>query len=160
MRSIRGLQLESLETRQLLAVDTIANGDFSTDLSHWVNETSLPASVSVDEIDGNPRAILRPAQDGTARISQQIAVEGDTEYQLKGQIFSEEGVYAYLGVKGFDGKWSELTAGDNRSGEYTVRFTTASDAQLVTVYAQAYKRDFGRYVKTFHGSQGILSQKK
>ena len=143
MRSIRGLQLESLETRQLLAVDTIANGDFSTDLSHWVNETSLPASVSVDEIDGNPRAILRPAQDGTARISQQIAVEGDTEYQLKGQIFSEEGVYAYLGVKGFDGKWSELTAGDNRSGEYTVRFTTASDAELVTVYAQAYKQQTG-----------------
>ncbi len=143
MRSLRALQLETLESRQLLAVDAIANGDFSADLSQWLNESDLPASVSVEEVDGDARAILRPVQEGTARISQQIAVEGGTEYQLTGQIYSEESVYGYLGAKGFDGKWSEVTVGDSRSGIYEASFTTAADAQFVTVYAQAYKQQTG-----------------
>ncbi|MDG2381463.1 MAG: glycoside hydrolase family 16 protein [Pirellulaceae bacterium] len=143
IRSIRGLQVESLELRQLLAVDVIANGDFSDDLSQWVNESSLPATVSVEQVGGDSRAILRPAQEATARISQQISVDGGTDYQLTGQIFSEEGAYGYLGVKGFDGKWSDVNVGDRHSGSYTVSFTTATDAQFVTVYAQAYKQQTG-----------------
>ena len=74
---------------------------------------------------------------------QQVAVEGGTEYQLTGQIFSADGAYGYLGVKGFDGKWSDVTAGDNVSGQYTVSFTTAADAEFVTIYAQAYKQQNG-----------------
>ena len=137
------LKIETLEARQLLAADTLANGDFSAGFSGWVEESSLTASASVAEVKGNPQVILQPTQEGTARISQQVAVEGGTEYQLTGQIFSEDGAYGYLGVKGFDGKWSEVSEGDNVSGQYTVSFTTAADAEFVTVYAQAYKQQTG-----------------
>ncbi len=137
------LKLESLESRQLLAADTLANGDFSAGLSNWTEESSLTASASVAEIDGNPQAILQPTGEGTARISQQVAVEGGTDYELTGQIFSEHGAYGYLGAKGFDGKWSEVSVGDNVSGQYTVSFTTAPDAEFVTIYAQAYKQQSG-----------------
>lgn len=142
-RSKRPLQIESLEARQLLAGDTIANGDFSEDLTGWIEESSLSATASVAEVDGNRQAQLQPTNEGTARISQEVAVEGGTDYQLTGQIFSAEGAYGYLGVKGFDGKWSEVTAGDNVSGQYTVSFTTAAQTQFVTVYAQAYKQQTG-----------------
>ena len=134
------LKIESLEARQLLAADTLANGDFSAGLSGWVEESSVAASATVTEVNGNPQLILQPTEEGTARISQQVAVEGGTEYQLTGQIFSADGAYGYLGVKGFDGKWSEVSAGDNVSGQYTVSFTTAADAEFVTIYAQAYKQ--------------------
>ncbi len=137
------LKIESLEARQLLAADTLANGDFSAGLSGWVEESSVTASATVAEVNGNPQLILQPTEEGTARISQQVAVEGDTEYQLTGQIFSADGAYGYLGVKGFDGKWSEVSAGDNVSGQYTVSFTTAADAEFVTIYAQAYKQQAG-----------------
>ena len=137
------LKIETLEARQLLAADTLANGDFSAGFSGWVEESSLTASASVAEVNGNPQVILQPTQEGTARISQQVAVEGGTEYQLTGQIVSEDGAYGYLGVKGFDGKWSEVSEGDNVSGQYTVSFTTAADAEFVTVYAQAYKQQTG-----------------
>ncbi|MEC8338177.1 MAG: glycoside hydrolase family 16 protein [Planctomycetota bacterium] len=137
------LKIESLEARQLLAADALANGDFSAGLSGWVEESSVTASATVTEVNGNPQLILQPTEEGTARISQQVAVEGGTEYQLTGQIFSADGAYGYLGVKGFDGKWSEVSAGDNVSGQYTVSFTTAADAEFVTIYAQAYKQQNG-----------------
>jgi len=136
------LLFEALEPRQLLTT-TLANGDFSAGLSGWTNESSLSATASVAEVSGNRQAILQPTQEATARISQQVAVEGNTDYQLTGHIFSHDGSYGYLGVKGFDGKWSEVTAGDNASGQYTVSFTTAAETQFVTVYAQAYRQQTG-----------------
>ena len=123
--------------------NAIANGDFAEDLVGWVDESSLSATASVAESGGNRQAQLQPTNEGTARISQEVAVEGGTDYQLTGEIFSAEGAYGYLGVKGFDGKWSEVTAGDNVSGQYTVSFTTAAETQFVTVYAQAYKQQTG-----------------
>jgi hypothetical protein len=137
------LWIEALEPRQLLTTTVLANGDFSAGLSGWTNESSLAATASVTEVGGNPQAILQPTAEATARISQQVAVAGNTDYQLSGQIVSEEGAYGYFGVKGFDGKWSEVTAGDNVSGEYTVAFTTAADTAFVTVYAQAYRQQTG-----------------
>ena len=137
------LWIEALEPRQLLTTTVLANGDFSAGLSGWTNESSLAATASVAEVGGNPQAILQPTSEATARISQQVAVAGNTDYQLSGQIVSEEGAYGYFGVKGFDGKWSEVTAGDNVSGEYTVAFTTAADTEFVTVYAQAYRQQTG-----------------
>ena len=72
------LKIESLEARQLLAADTLANGDFSAGLSGWVEESSVAASATVTEVNGNPQLILQPTEEGTARISQQVAVEGGT----------------------------------------------------------------------------------
>ncbi|MEE2781153.1 MAG: hypothetical protein VX431_03035, partial [Planctomycetota bacterium] len=137
------LKIELLEERQLLAADGIANGDFAAGLTGWADESSVSATANVSQIDGNPQALLRPTAEGTARISQQVAVEGGIEYRLTGRITSADGAYGYLGVKGFDGKWSEATAGNNASGEQSIIFTTAADTAFVTVYAQAYKQQTG-----------------
>ncbi|MEE2781701.1 MAG: hypothetical protein VX431_05835, partial [Planctomycetota bacterium] len=142
-RTNRSLKIESLEARQLLAADGIANGDFAAGLTDWADESSVSATASIALAGDNPQALLRPTADGTARISQQVAVEGGIEYRLTGRITSADGTYGYLGVKGFDGKWSEATAGDNASGEQSITFTTAADTTFGTVYAQAYKQQTG-----------------
>ena len=116
------------------------NNEFSDGLSRWINESSHSATAEIELVNGNQKARLQPTLDGTARITQQVAVEGNTQYQLSGNIFSEGDSYGYIGVKGFDGKWSEETSGDNISGEYSIIFTTSADTEFINIFAEAYKQ--------------------
>jgi len=128
----------------LLLPDTtenkIFNADFSSNFSGWIDESSHTASAEIEVVDGNQKARLQPTVDGTARITQQVAVEGNTQYQLSGTIFSEGDSYGYIGVKGFDGKWSQETSGDNVSGEYNIIFKTSAETESINIFAEAYKQ--------------------
>ena len=128
----------------LLLPDTtenkIFNADFSSNFSGWIDESSHTASAEIEVVDGNQKARLQPTVDGTARITQQVAVEGNTQYQLSGTIFSEGDSYGYIGVKGFDGKWSQETSGDNISGEYNIIFKTSAETESINIFAEAYKQ--------------------
>ena len=128
----------------LLLPDTtenkIFNADFSSNFSGWIDESSHTASAEIEVVGGNQKARLQPTVDGTARITQQVAVEGNTQYQLSGTIFSEGDSYGYIGVKGFDGKWSQETSGDNVSGEYNIIFTTSAETESINIFAEAYKQ--------------------
>ena len=83
---------------------------------------------------------MKPTLDGTARNTQQVTVEGNTQYQLSGTILSEGDSYGYIGVKGFDGKWSQETSGDSVSGEYKIIFTTSAETESINIFAEAYKQ--------------------
>ena len=78
--------------------ELLFNNDFSDGLSGWINESSHTASAEIEVVGGNQKARLQPTVDGTARITQQVAVEGNTQYQLSGTIFSEGDSYGYIGV--------------------------------------------------------------
>ncbi|MCP4799240.1 MAG: hypothetical protein GY893_04750, partial [bacterium] len=103
--------------------ELLFNNDFSDGLAWWINESSHSATVEIELNNGNQTVRLQPTVDGTARITQRVAVEGNTQYQLSGNIFSERDSYGYIDVEGFDGRWSEDTSGDNASGEYSIIFT-------------------------------------
>ncbi len=118
----------------------IFNADFSSNLSGWIDESSHTATAEIELVNGNQKVRLQPTVDGTARITQQVAVEGNTQYQLSGTLFSEGDSYGYIGVKGFDGQWSEETSGDNVSGEYNIIFTTSAETEFINVFAEAYKQ--------------------
>ena len=118
----------------------LLNNEFSDGLSGWIDESSHLATAQIEQRNGNKRARLQPTAEGTARITQRIAVEGNTKYQLSGNIFSEGSSYGYIGIKGFDGKWSEKSTGDNASGEHIIIFTTSAKTEFIDVFAEAYKQ--------------------
>ena len=64
----------------------LLNNEFSAGLNSWTNESSASASVEIELANGNQRARLQPTDLGTARISQKVAVEGNTQYQLIGNL--------------------------------------------------------------------------
>ena len=137
----------------LASVNMVLNPNFIDNLSQWNNESNQTATADVELIDGNYKAVLQPTVDGTARISQQIAVTGNTAYKLSATMISEEESYGYLGVNGYDGQWSQQTSGDNESGNYSIEFTTSDDTEFINVFLEAYKQQssqvlFGNIVLT------------
>ena len=129
---------ESLENRYLMAAD-LSNGDFSEGLNGWVVQATETAQVEVVNVD-DPRVILTPTDTGTAEIIQQVSVTPGTAYRLSFTINSTSDSYAYAGVRGHAGKWSELATGENTAGRYTLEFETSSDVSEVTIFAQAYRQ--------------------
>ena len=129
---------ESLENRYLMAAD-LSNGDFSDGLTGWVVQATETAQVEVVNVD-DPRVLLTPTDTGTAEIIQQVSVTPGTAYRLSFTINSTSDSYAYAGVRGHAGKWSELSTGENKAGRYTLEFETSSDVSEVTIFAQAYRQ--------------------
>ena len=111
---------ESLENRYLMAAD-LSNGDFSDGLTGWVVQATETAQVEVVNVD-DPRVLLTPTDTGTAEIIQQVSVTPGTAYRLSFTINSTSDSYAYAGVRGHAGKWSELSTGENKAGRYTLEF--------------------------------------
>lgn len=129
---------ESLENRYLMAAD-LSNGDFSEGLTDWIVQATETAQVEVVNVD-DPRVLLTPTDTGTAEIIQQVSVTPGTAYRLSFTIKSTSDSYAYAGVRGHAGKWSELSTGENKAGRYTLEFETSSDVSEVTIFAQAYRQ--------------------
>ena len=67
--------------------ELLFNNDFSDGLSGWINESSHLATAEIELNNGSQKVRLQPTLDGTARITQQVAVEGNTQYQLRDYIF-------------------------------------------------------------------------
>ena len=129
---------ESLENRYLMAAD-LSNGDFSEGLNDWIVQSTETAQVEVVNVD-DPGVLLTPTDTGTAEIIQQVPVTPETAYRLSFTIKSTSDSYAYAGVRGHAGKWSELSTGENKAGRYTLEFETSSDVSEVTIFAQAYRQ--------------------
>ena len=89
---------------------------------------------------GDPGLLLTPTDTGTAEIIQRISVTPGTAYRLSFTLSSSSDSYAYAGVRGHAGKWSELSTGENKAGRYTLEFETSSDVSEVTIFAQAYRQ--------------------
>ena len=131
---------ETNQSQPLTSENMVLNPNFTDNLSHWNNESSQTAIAGIELIDGNYKAVLKPTVDGTARISQQIAVTGNTAYKLTATMISEEESYGYLGVNGYDGQWSQQTSGDNESGNYSIEFTTSDETEFINIFLEAYKQ--------------------
>ena len=131
---------ETNQSPPLTSVNMVLNPSFSDHLSQWNNESNQTATAGIELIDGNYKAVLQPTVDGTARISQQIAVTGNTAYKLSATMISEEESYGYLGVNGYDGQWTQQTSGDNESGNYSIEFTTSDETRFVNIFLEAYKQ--------------------
>ena len=56
--------------------------------SGWINESSHSATAEIEPNNDSQKVRLQPTLDGTARITQRVAVEANTQYQLSGTIFS------------------------------------------------------------------------
>ncbi|MDA7938417.1 family 16 glycosylhydrolase [Pirellulales bacterium] len=129
---------ESLEHRHLMAAD-LANGDFSEGLTDWIVQATETAQVEVINV-GDPGVLLTPTDTGTAEIIQRVPVSPGTAYRLAFTLNSSSDSYAYAGVRGHAGKWSELSTGENKAGRYSLEFETSSDVSEVTIFAQAYRQ--------------------
>ncbi len=140
------MAVEPLEARQMLSANPIANGNFSAGLDGWLNESHSPAAAVVVEVGNNQAVALKPTETATARISQPVVVQPETTYALRGTLTVDDPIYAYLGVKHYDGQGSELAAGDNRSDDYQLTFTTGVNTTMLTVYVQAYRQQQGSVV--------------
>ncbi|MCK4617071.1 MAG: carbohydrate binding domain-containing protein, partial [Pirellulales bacterium] len=108
-------------------------------LTDWIVQATETAQVEVVNVD-DPRVLLTPTDTGTAEIIQQVSVTPRTAYRLSFTINSTSDSYAYAGVRGHAGKWSELSTGENKAGRYTLEFETSSDVSEVTIFAQAYRQ--------------------
>ncbi|MFL2860989.1 MAG: carbohydrate binding domain-containing protein [Pirellulales bacterium] len=129
---------ESLENRYLMTAD-LSNGDFSEGLAGWIVQATETAQVEVVNV-GDPGILLTPTDTGTAEIIQRVSVTPGTAYRLSFTLNSSSDSYAYAGVRGHAGKWSELSTGENTAGRYTLEFETSSDVSEVTIFAQAYRQ--------------------
>ncbi len=129
---------ESLENRYLMTAD-LSNGDFSEGLTDWIVQATETAQVEVVNV-GDPGVLLTPTDTGTAEIIQQVSVTPGTAYRLSFTLNSSSDSYAYAGVRGHAGKWSELSTGENTAGRYSLEFETSSDVSEVTIFAQAYRQ--------------------
>ena len=129
---------ESLENRYLMTAD-LSNGDFSEGLAGWTVQATETAQVEVVTV-GDPGVLLTPTDTGTAEIIQQVSVTPGTAYRLSFTLNSSSESYAYAGVRGHSGKWSELSTGENKAGRYSLEFETNSDVSEVTIFAQAYRQ--------------------
>ena len=129
---------ESLENRYLMTAD-LSNGDFSEGLAGWIVQATETAQVEVINM-GDPGVLLTPTDTGTAEIIQRVPVSPGTAYRLSFTLNSSSDSYAYAGVRGHAGKWSELSTGENKAGRYSLEFETSSDVSEVTIFAQAYRQ--------------------
>ncbi|MEO2000296.1 MAG: carbohydrate binding domain-containing protein [Pirellulales bacterium] len=129
---------ESLENRYLMTAD-LSNGDFSEGLAGWTVQATETAHVEVVDV-GDPGVLLTPTDIGTAEIIQRVSVAPETAYRLSFTLNSNSDSYAYAGVRGHAGKWSELSTGENKAGRYSLEFETSSDVSEVTIFAQAYRQ--------------------
>ena len=129
---------ESLEHRYLMTAD-LANGDFSEGLAGWIVQATETAHVEVIDV-GDPGVLLTPTDTGTAEIIQRVPVSPGTAYRLSFTLNSSSDSYAYAGVRGHAGKWSELSTGENKAGRYSLEFETSADVSEVTIFAQAYRQ--------------------
>ena len=117
----------------------LANGDFSEGLTDWIVQATETAQVEVINV-GDPGVLLTPTDTGTAEIIQRVPVSPGTAYRLAFTLNSSSDSYAYAGVRGHAGKWSELSTGENKAGRYSLEFETSSDVSEVTIFAQAYRQ--------------------
>ena len=129
---------ESLEPRHMMATD-LTNGDFSEGLAGWDVHKTEAAQVEVI-LAANPAVLLTPTDNGTAEITQRVSIQPGTEYQLSFTLTNSTGSYAYAGVRGHAGKWSEVSTGENTAGRYTLHFATSDDVSEVIIFAQAYRQ--------------------
>ncbi|MGI9454542.1 MAG: carbohydrate binding domain-containing protein, partial [Pirellulales bacterium] len=129
---------ESLENRYLMTAD-LSNGDFSEGLTDWIVQATETAHVEVVNVE-DPSVLLTPTDTGTAEIIQRVSVTPGTAYRLSFTLNSSSDSYAYAGVRGHAGKWSELSTGENTVGRYSLEFETSSDVSEVTIFAQAYRQ--------------------
>ena len=109
---------ESLEHRYLMTAD-LSNGDFSEGLAGWIVQATETAQVEVINM-GDPGVLLTPTDTGTAEIIQRVPVSPSTAYRLAFTLNSSSDSYAYAGVRGHAGKWSELSTGENKAGRYSL----------------------------------------
>ena len=105
----------------------------------WIVQATETAQVEVVNV-GDPGILLTPTDTGTAEIIQRVSVTPGTSYRLSFTLSSSSDSYAYAGVRGHAGKWSELSTGENKAGRYTLEFETSSDVSEVTIFAQAYRQ--------------------
>ena len=117
----------------------LSNGDFSEGLAGWIVQATETAQVEVINM-GDPGVLLTPTDTGTAEIIQRVPVSPSTAYRLSFTLNSSSDSYAYAGVRGHAGKWSELSTGENKAGRYSLEFETSSDVSEVTIFAQAYRQ--------------------
>ena len=128
----------SFEPRKLMAADLI-NGGFSDGLSGWTVQNTEAAQVEITQSD-DPAVRLTPTDSGTAEIIQHVAVNPGTRYRLSFSLTNTSGSYAYAGVRGHAGRWSELSVGENQTGRHTLEFTTEEGVSQVTLFVQAYRQ--------------------
>lgn len=116
----------------------VVNGDFETrSVSPWIDDSTGNASANLIEEAGDHAALLAPADDGNARLIQVVPVSSDTEYFLDAAIESR-GATAVVGVKGHQGKWTQL-----ESAELPLTFRTSAGVTEIEIYLQAWKRQTG-----------------
>ena len=123
---------------QSSAATGVLNGDFETgSVAPWIDDSTGNASTSLVEEAGDRAALLAPADDGNARLVQAVPVSSNTDYFLSAEIESR-GATAVVGVKGHQGKWTQI-----ESAELPMTFRTAAGVTEIEIYLQAWKRQTG-----------------
>ena len=108
--------------------DLITNGDFSTD-GIW--KTTGGATIKEGQ------AILSSGS-STDTISQKVSVEGGKTYTLSADIVSS-GAKVSIGVKDYNGRYTNMHKTVSNSGKVELTFTTASHIKEIEVYGEVLR---------------------
>lgn len=107
----------------------VLNGDFDDGISHW--------TPSGDATIQNGQAFLSSGLK-TDTLSQKIQVKGGKTYTLSADIQSS-GAQLSIGVKDYNGRYTNIHKTINQSGTVTLTFTTAKHIQEIELYAEVLR---------------------
>lgn len=107
----------------------VANGEFDEGDKNW----KLSGSTIIE----NGHAVLASGSD-TDGLSQKISVEGGKTYTLTANVISS-GTNIDVGIKDYNGRYTNIHQTLNKSGTMTLTFTTAKHIKEVELYAEVVR---------------------
>ncbi len=107
----------------------IVNGDFSKKGEEW--------NISGGTIFSDGKVVLQSGSD-TDTISQKVKVKKSTTYILTADVVTD-GTEVTIGVKDYNGRYTQKSETVNNSGKLTIEFTTASHIDLISVFAEVLR---------------------
>lgn len=107
----------------------VANGEFDEGDKNW----KLSGSTIIE----NGHAVLASGSD-TDGLSQKISVEGGKTYTLTANVISS-GTNIDVGIKDYNGRYTNIHQTLNKSGTITLTFTTAKHIKEVELYAEVVR---------------------
>ena len=116
-------------TTPVAKANLIKNGDFSNGSTDW--------TLSGSAIVSNGKARLASGSD-TDTISQKVDVEGGKTYTLTANATST-GSEMTIGIKDYDGRYTDTHKTVNADGSVSLTFTVASHMKQIEVYAQVIR---------------------
>ena len=107
----------------------VANGEFDEGDKNW----KLSGSTIIE----NGHAVLASGSD-TDGLSQKISVEGGKTYTLTANVISS-GTNIDVGIRDYNGRYTNIHQTFNKSGTMTLTFTTAKHIKEVELYAEVVR---------------------